>query len=178
MPDTDALLRNALDAVWGPLDPPAEGWGPDGERLVRRQLLDAASLELNRAMPSISDRSQALGLAGVVADLSTYLDRGFKFLPGEVRKTPGLSDLSVEAANGLLQRHLAGDWGDVTDDDRKANEVALAGGGRLLSVYKDVHDGAAFWTKVWVMTDADAFQDEGSLNRMRMNTLLMLPSEY
>src|SRR5665213_2681059 len=36
----------------------------------------------------------------------------------------------VEAA---LARHFAGDWGDVCDEDRRSNDLALTFGQRLLS---------------------------------------------
>ncbi len=49
-----------------------------------------------------------------------------------------------------LRRHAAGDWGDVDDDDRAANDDALRTDGRLLSVYR-----SASGTTFWVITEAD-----------------------
>jgi hypothetical protein len=61
----------------------------------------------------------------------------------------------------LLQRHCACDWGDVGDEDKAANDAALAHGGRLLSRY------CANGAKVWVITEAD-----------RSATTILLPSDY
>lgn len=59
-------------------------------------------------------------------------------------------------------RHVCGDWGDVCDDDRRANEDALQRGLRLFSVYHS-SDG----TKFWIITEAD-----------RSCTTVLLPKEY
>jgi hypothetical protein len=61
-----------------------------------------------------------------------------------------------------LQRHAAGDWGDVCDEDKKLNDDAAASGeARLLSAY--TVDGE----KVWVITEWD-----------RSVTTVLFPSEY
>ena len=61
-----------------------------------------------------------------------------------------------------LRRHAAGDWGDVTPDDRAANDDALTSGERLLSVYQ-----SATGTTFWVLTEAD-----------RSATTVLLPDDY
>lgn len=61
----------------------------------------------------------------------------------------------------LLGRHISGDWGDLEQDDIKANENALAYGDRIFSSYK-MGD-----RNVWVITEAD-----------RSSTCLMLPEDY
>ncbi len=61
-----------------------------------------------------------------------------------------------------LMRHSAGDWGDVSDDDRRSNILALENGLRLLSVFH-LSDG----TKIWIVTEAD-----------RSSTTILLPCEY
>lgn len=88
-----------------------------------------------------------------------------KFPLGSSVATPGaLQALATAeaAANSLLLRHQAGDWGEVCDDDARANESALAGGERLLSAYTLVTG-----IKLWVITEAD-----------RSATTIMLPDEY
>jgi hypothetical protein len=61
----------------------------------------------------------------------------------------------------LVRRHLRGDWGDLSDHDKKANDRALVDGSRILSAYE-------FWQgKVWIITEAD-----------RSSTCVLLPSEY
>jgi hypothetical protein len=63
---------------------------------------------------------------------------------------------------GLLQRHLDGEWGDISEEDREANNSALENGGRLLSAYR-IGNGV----KLWVITEAD-----------RSVTTVLLPDEY
>lgn len=61
-----------------------------------------------------------------------------------------------------LLRHSRGDWGEVDEHDRQANEDALKDNARLLSVYRSA-DG----TKFWVITEAD-----------RSVTTVLLPEDY
>jgi len=61
----------------------------------------------------------------------------------------------------LLGRHINGDWGDLDQNDIKADENALAYGDRIFSSYK-IGD-----SKVWVITEAD-----------RSSTCLMLAEDY
>lgn len=88
-----------------------------------------------------------------------------KFNMGPVYATPGALD-AFESANDstlvFLMRHAAGDWGDVCEEDRLANEFALENELRLFSVYH-LSDG----TKIWIITEAD-----------RSVTTILLPSEY
>ncbi len=62
----------------------------------------------------------------------------------------------------LLERHAAGDWGEVDGHDRRENQRSLKHGWRILSSYP-------LWTgaKVWIITEAD-----------RSSTCILLPSEY
>ena len=60
-----------------------------------------------------------------------------------------------------IQRHNKGDWGDVCDEDKEANDYALKVENRLLSSYKK--DG----TEIWIITEWD-----------RSVTTVLLPSEY
>lgn len=58
---------------------------------------------------------------------------------GRVVTTPGALNHcerhNVEALS-LIHRHSTGDWGDLVEDDKVANENALFGGGRLFSAYR------------------------------------------
>lgn len=60
-----------------------------------------------------------------------------------------------------LNRHAAGDWGDVCDDDRQENERSLKEGSRLLSVY------GAGEGRFWIITEAD-----------RSVTTVLMPQDY
>ena len=62
----------------------------------------------------------------------------------------------------MLDRHVRGDWGTLTDEDRQADVEALAHGLRIMSVYP-VGDAM-----VWVITEADR----------STTTTLLLPDEY
>lgn len=108
------------------------------------------------------------------AALSNALEQAatVSFQLGEVSITHGARDefekLGINP-RAFLRRHMRGDWGDVCDDDRQANEDALKTGARIFSVYKDerLEDG-----RFWIITDGD---DEAGV---RHATTILLPSEY
>ena len=86
-----------------------------------------------------------------------------KFKLGQLVSTPNaISKLSNEDVLMGIQRHQAGDWGDVDEHDRQENELSLKQGFRLLSVYH-----AANGTKFWIITEAD-----------RSATTVLLPEDY
>src|SRR5690606_8115408 len=61
-----------------------------------------------------------------------------KFGIGQLVATPGALDALAETEQSPMEfiaRHLRGDWGDVCDEDKQANEDALRHGERLLSAY-------------------------------------------
>ena len=60
-----------------------------------------------------------------------------------------------------IQRHQAGDWGNLTDDNRAANDRALAQGGRIVSAYNAMNG-----TRFWLITEAD-----------RSATTILLPED-
>lgn len=61
-----------------------------------------------------------------------------------------------------LARHQIGDWGELDDNDKKANERALLDEGRLVSRYLSVSG-----TPFYVITEWD-----------RSLTTVLLPEEY
>ena len=86
-----------------------------------------------------------------------------RFRLGQTVITPGaLAKLSSSDVLGALQRHQAGDWGNLCPDDAVANEQALQSGARLLSVY-----ASESGTKFWSITEAD-----------RSATTILLPEAY
>jgi hypothetical protein len=90
---------------------------------------------------------------------------GIKFEPGRIVATPGALEAFRTSGDDLLpflQRHLAGDWGDLSEEDRRENELSVEHGWRLLSAYT-----LSKGTKIWVITEAD-----------RSSTCFLLPSEY
>ena len=89
-------------------------------------------------------------------------DTPIRFRPGTVVATIGPMQVATpHQLRLLLDRHMRGDWGDVGEDDRKANEAALEHGARLLSAYEVNGE------KLWVLTEAD-----------RQQTTVMTPGEY
>ncbi|EKS69114.1 hypothetical protein [Caballeronia zhejiangensis] len=61
------------------------------------------------------------------------------FRPGCLLITPDA--LTALRANGIpvisvALRHIAGDWGTVSDDDRQQNDLSIAAGLRLISLYR------------------------------------------
>ena len=88
-----------------------------------------------------------------------------KFPLGQIVATPGALaalEKSSEEPGTFLARHLSGDWGDLSEEDRKENEFSLAHGLRLLSTYT-LKNG----DKLWIISEAD-----------RSSTALLLPNEY
>ncbi|MBW6332223.1 class I SAM-dependent methyltransferase, partial [Pseudomonas aeruginosa] len=89
------------------------------------------------------------------------------FSPGQVVMTAAVSHL-VETGQlnpaPLLNRHLAGDWGTLDQEDWNTNQRALKFGDRLLSSY-DIDAGGE--SRLWIITEAD-----------RSSTTLLLPSDY
>ena len=85
---------------------------------------------------------------------------------GSVHITPGALDAFAEASvspGPFLAAHKQGDWGDVGEHDRRANEEALALGERLVSAYTLQETQ----TQIWIITEWD-----------RSRTTILLPSEY
>ncbi len=90
---------------------------------------------------------------------------------GPVVSTPGaLEALRKNGTDGLeyLARHAKGDWGELCEEDKKANDDALKTGARILSAYTLEDE-----TKLWIITDAEI--DE---QHHRQATTLLLPSDY
>ena len=88
-----------------------------------------------------------------------------RFSLGRVYATPG----AVEAFNQngqdgieFLHRHQCGDWGCLSDEDKRENEFSVDKQLRIFSAYKLKND-----TKIWIITEAD-----------RSATTILLPTEY
>ena len=86
------------------------------------------------------------------------------FSLGQTVATPGALELLEEngrSPSEFLARHHRGEWGDLDDEDKQANALALKDGSRLFSSYK-VGNG-----KLWIISESD-----------RSSTTLLLPIEY
>jgi hypothetical protein len=111
-------------------------------------------------------------------DPATFLsnaNRQPRFALGQVVATPGALHLLQQTgtdAMALLMRHVNGDWGDICAEDAKENELSIAEGFRVMSVYAlTLGDQAASdgdeRERVWLITEAD-----------RSVTTLLLPRDY
>ena len=96
-----------------------------------------------------------------------------KFLLGKLYSTCGVAELQRQEPGfvthvwGSLERYKQGDWGDLTDSDKKQNDLAMANpedGGRILAAYE--HPDHADW-KIWIITESD-----------RSCTTILFPNEY
>jgi hypothetical protein len=79
--------------------------------------------------------------------------------------TPGALRALAEAGEeplAYLCRHVAGDWGELCEEDKKENEFSVVKGLRIFSAYVLSSD-----VKIWVITEAD-----------RSATTILLPEEY
>ena len=88
-----------------------------------------------------------------------------RFPLGRTVATPGALEALVRAGETplpYLVRHVAGDWGDLDQDDKAENESAIENGFRILSAYRLADD-----TKIWVITEAD-----------RSSTSILLQDDY
>lgn len=91
---------------------------------------------------------------------------GRLFGPGRTVATPGaLATFGESVLRDCFARHLTGDWGDICDEDKELNDMAVGDGSRILSAYVIGEE------KLWIITEAEY---EGS----RFSTTFLLPSEY
>ena len=93
---------------------------------------------------------------------------GGKFPLGQMVMTAGVNARCAEDSKfsafvlQCIGRHARGDWGNLSDEDKKENEFSLGKHLRLLSAY-EVEE----LPKVWVITEAD-----------RSVTTVLFPEEY
>ena len=86
------------------------------------------------------------------------------FTLGQIVATPGaLQLMRAQGIDGLvlLRRHMTGDWGDLSEDDKKENDYSVSRNLRILSAYGTGEN------KLWLITEAD-----------RNTTTILFPEEY
>lgn len=94
-----------------------------------------------------------------------------KFSLGQIVATPEALravEESGQTPGFFLDRHLQGDWGDLNDEDKRANDQALVDGSRLLSAYRTLRGVR----RIWIITEAVG--DDGK----RAATTILLPEQY
>jgi hypothetical protein len=88
-----------------------------------------------------------------------------RFALGQTVITPGAEEalqFAGQTPSEFLRRHMSGDWGELSEDDVKENELSLKENFRLLSRYE-----TAKGERFWIITEAD-----------RSATTILLPIEY
>jgi len=94
-----------------------------------------------------------------------------RFLLGRIVITPGAIGVLSNAGQqpgGFLLRHITGDWGELSDHDRLANDAACRFENepdrrdRILSAYLTKRN-----ERIWIITEWD-----------RSVTTILLPDEY
>jgi hypothetical protein len=88
-----------------------------------------------------------------------------RFSLGQVVATPGALQALKEAKQEpweFLERHQSGDWGELSQQDKRENELSLRKGFRILSAYR-----TSKGVRLWIITEAD-----------RSATTILLPEEY
>jgi hypothetical protein len=86
------------------------------------------------------------------------------FALGQIMATPGaveIMDTQGIVWLELAHRHVAGDWGDLDDQDKQDNDLSVQKEFRILSAYGRGEK------RLWTITEAD-----------RSVTTILLPSEY
>ena len=63
-----------------------------------------------------------------------------------------------------LRRYIAGDWGEMAEEDKELNDVAVSEGGRIFGACRDAKHSD--W-RIWIITEAD-----------RSVTTVLFPDEY
>lgn len=91
-----------------------------------------------------------------------------RFLPGEILYSYKI-DARVDKdekfrdfISDCLFRHVTGDWGDLSEQNKSENEYSLGKYLRIFSSYNYQND-----EKVWIVTEAD-----------RQHTTVLFPDEY
>ena len=100
-----------------------------------------------------------------MTNANSHTQNGHRLKLGQVVATPGALEALDEAREApveYLARHSAGDWGEISSEDWKENELSVREGFRVMSVYT-VSTGK----KIWIITEAD-----------RSATTLLLPEDY
>ena len=85
------------------------------------------------------------------------------FPPGQIVATQGAAERIPRMEMYLaLSRHLQGDWGVVSKEDKQRNDAALCSDERLFSAYQTADN-----VRFCIITEAD-----------RSATTILLPDEY
>ncbi len=97
--------------------------------------------------------------------ITTRTNSVTRFALGQTFITPGAEEalqIAGQTAIEFLRCHMSCDWGELSQDDVRENELSLKKGFRVLSNYR-----TGKGQQLWIITEAD-----------RSSTTILLPSEY
>ncbi len=96
------------------------------------------------------------------------------FETGPVVTTPGIIEImnlgpqATSAIHRCLERHLAGDWGDLCDDDKQLNQNSLDEEKEKGFTYDNLFSSyETDYGRIYIITECD-----------RSVTTILLPDEY
>lgn len=129
-------------------------------------IVSPSTVKDEKAKPSVISYRRLFSVRGVTMTRVVVIEViPAKFPPGQIVMTPGAVEAfatNEQQPMDFIRRHLMGDWGEVDDQDRAANDWALISERRILSAYS-LKDG----TKFWIISEAD-----------RSSSCILLPEEY
>ena len=76
-----------------------------------------------------------------------------RFPLGQTYITPGAEEalqIAGQTEIEFLRRHMSADWGEVSEVERRENDLSVIAGDRLLSAY-----ATAKGQTIWIITEAD-----------------------
>jgi len=119
---------------------------PDAGIVIDPAVLECATVD----QPTISQWAGRLGALPINLDANVLV------------KVSSGSEAASEDILLAITRHQAGDWGELSEEDRTTNDQALIQGDRILSAYR-----SARGVKFWVISEAS-----------REVTTVLLPEDY
>ena len=96
---------------------------------------------------------------------ATKSTRPYLLKLGQIVITPGALAEITDAGQTpfeFLIPHMHGNWGELSNDDKELNDIAVHQGDRILSAYR-----TSKGVKIWIITECD-----------RSSTCILLPEEY
>jgi len=159
--------RNFTRGVAGKVIKKIETGVEEGQVFIDIQFTDKTSCAIYVGPAQVKvERAQIIGWKNGDSFVIKETDVMETLFPlGQILATPGVLEAVEQSGDRLVVfvlRHAAGDWGDLSHEDMRANADALKEGTRLLSAYH-LKDG----TKIWLITEWD-----------RSATTALLPEEY
>jgi hypothetical protein len=117
----------------------------------------------------IKNEGGLIGTESVETQLEMIRTADAEFSLGELIITPGAAEaVRLEDAIQCLIRHQLGDWGELCEEDKQENELALKEDRRIFSVYQpDDRRKEGETIRIYVITEWN-----------REATTLLLPGDY